>query len=178
MAENDDDSQKTEEPTHKRLTDSRNKGDVPQSREVANWFMLFSAAVAVTLFAPFSAKKIYGTAYQFLESPHQRRDLHEVRAGTGDQVNDGFGGCGLNRHLKFAFLSGMSRDQRAFSTAHGEQSADVNPPNPSGSATTSLFALPPDTVVHCGHGPSTTIGQERTENPFVGDSANPELFGM
>jgi flagellar biosynthetic protein FlhB len=71
MAENDDDSQKTEEPTHKRLSDSRTKGDVAQSREVANWFMLFSAAVAVALFAPFSARKIYGAAYQFLESPHQ-----------------------------------------------------------------------------------------------------------
>ncbi|NKB48491.1 MAG: flagellar biosynthesis protein FlhB [Alphaproteobacteria bacterium] len=71
MAENDDDSQKTEEPTHKRLTDSRNKGDVAQSREVANWFMLFSAAVAVALFAPFSAERIYAVSYQFLENPHQ-----------------------------------------------------------------------------------------------------------
>ncbi len=41
-----------------------------------------------------------------------------------------------------------------------------------------LFALPPDTVVHCGHGPSTTIGQEKADNPFVGDGANPALFGF
>jgi glyoxylase-like metal-dependent hydrolase (beta-lactamase superfamily II) len=41
-----------------------------------------------------------------------------------------------------------------------------------------LFALPPDTVVHCGHGPSTTIGQEKAMNPFVGDGANPALFGF
>ncbi len=71
MAENDDDSQKTEEPTHKRLTDSRNRGEVAQSREVANWFMLFSAAVAVALFAPFSAEKIANAAYQFIERPHE-----------------------------------------------------------------------------------------------------------
>ena len=70
MAENDDDSQKTEEPTHKRLTDSRNRGEVAQSREVANWFMLFSAVVAVALFAPFSAERFVQTAYQFLERPH------------------------------------------------------------------------------------------------------------
>ena len=70
MAENDDDSQKTEEPTHKRLTDSRNRGDVAQSREVANWFMLFSAAVAVALFAPFSAEKLLLATHQFLERPH------------------------------------------------------------------------------------------------------------
>jgi glyoxylase-like metal-dependent hydrolase (beta-lactamase superfamily II) len=41
-----------------------------------------------------------------------------------------------------------------------------------------LFALPPETVVHCGHGPSTTVGQEKAQNPFVGDHANPSLFGF
>lgn len=29
-----------------------------------------------------------------------------------------------------------------------------------------LFVLPPETVVHPGHGDSTTIGTERAENPF------------
>lgn len=70
MAENDDESQKTEDPTAKRLADSRNRGEVASSREVANWFMLFSAAVAVALFAPFSAMKIVGVAYKFIERPH------------------------------------------------------------------------------------------------------------
>ena len=41
-----------------------------------------------------------------------------------------------------------------------------------------LFALPPETVVHCGHGPSTTIGKEKQTNPFVGDGANPAAFGF
>ena len=27
--------------------------------------------------------------------------------------------------------------------------------------------MPDDTAVHCGHGPSTTIGVERVENPFL-----------
>ncbi len=70
MAGQDDDSQKTEEPTHKRLTDSRNRGEVAQSREVANWFMLFSAVVAVALFAPFSAERLVHATYQFIERPH------------------------------------------------------------------------------------------------------------
>lgn len=34
-----------------------------------------------------------------------------------------------------------------------------------------LFPLGDETVVHCGHGPDTTIGEERRENPFVGEAA-------
>jgi glyoxylase-like metal-dependent hydrolase (beta-lactamase superfamily II) len=34
-----------------------------------------------------------------------------------------------------------------------------------------LFSLPDETIVHPGHGPDTTIGQERRMNPFVGDKA-------
>jgi len=32
---------------------------------------------------------------------------------------------------------------------------------------TNLMALPDDTKVFCGHGPATTIGEERRENPFL-----------
>ena len=34
---------------------------------------------------------------------------------------------------------------------------------------TRLLTLPDDTVVYTGHGPSTTVGQERRENPFLND---------
>jgi glyoxylase-like metal-dependent hydrolase (beta-lactamase superfamily II) len=34
-----------------------------------------------------------------------------------------------------------------------------------------LFCLPDETIVYPGHGPNTTIGQERRMNPFVGDNA-------
>jgi len=30
-----------------------------------------------------------------------------------------------------------------------------------------LYTLPGETLVHCGHGPTTTIGQEARSNPFV-----------
>jgi hydroxyacylglutathione hydrolase len=32
---------------------------------------------------------------------------------------------------------------------------------------TQLFVLPDDTVVHSGHGPSTTVGEEKRFNPFL-----------
>lgn len=32
---------------------------------------------------------------------------------------------------------------------------------------TKMYTLPDDTVVYCGHGPETTIGQEKRTNPFV-----------
>ena len=33
-----------------------------------------------------------------------------------------------------------------------------------------LFVLPDETIVLSGHGPATTIGQEKRSNPFVGES--------
>ena len=35
------------------------------------------------------------------------------------------------------------------------------------SATTELYTIPDDTRAYPGHGPPTTIGQEKAENPFV-----------
>jgi hydroxyacylglutathione hydrolase len=32
---------------------------------------------------------------------------------------------------------------------------------------TELFTLPDETIVYCGHGPRTTIGEEKSENPFL-----------
>jgi glyoxylase-like metal-dependent hydrolase (beta-lactamase superfamily II) len=39
-----------------------------------------------------------------------------------------------------------------------------------------LFTLPDGTLILPGHGPPTTVGQERRTNPFVGESADP--FGL
>jgi hydroxyacylglutathione hydrolase len=30
-----------------------------------------------------------------------------------------------------------------------------------------IYTLPDDTIVHCGHGPDTTVGREKIHNPFV-----------
>jgi glyoxylase-like metal-dependent hydrolase (beta-lactamase superfamily II) len=41
------------------------------------------------------------------------------------------------------------------------------------SITNVLYKLPEDTIVHCGHGPDTTIGHEKRSNPFT---RNPGLL--
>ena len=50
---NEDQSQKTEEPTRKRLEDARKKGQIPFSREVNNFFLLFVFAVLLISFSPY-----------------------------------------------------------------------------------------------------------------------------
>ena len=44
MAEDQDNSQKTEDPTQKRLEEARRKGDVAKSQDVPAWFLLMTAA--------------------------------------------------------------------------------------------------------------------------------------
>lgn len=71
MADQDqDDAQKTEEPTAKRLEDARKKGDVAQSREITNWFVLLSGTMAVGLFLPSTASMMLRDLRRFVERPH------------------------------------------------------------------------------------------------------------
>jgi flagellar biosynthetic protein FlhB len=49
--EEQDDSQRTEEPTQRRLQEAREKGQVAQSREVQHWLMILGIALALFVFA-------------------------------------------------------------------------------------------------------------------------------
>jgi len=62
--EQEDDAQKTEEPTPKKLEDARKKGDVPLSREVNNWVMLLAA----TLIIGFAAGPVFSNLAEVMKS--------------------------------------------------------------------------------------------------------------
>lgn len=50
--ESQDESQKTEDPTQKRLDDSHKKGQVASSREINNWFILLGGTILVLMVGP------------------------------------------------------------------------------------------------------------------------------
>ncbi len=65
-----DSSQKTEEPTQKRLQEARRKGQVARSQEVSHWFMILAFAVAIGLLSPGAAEDIARALTDFVARPH------------------------------------------------------------------------------------------------------------
>src|SRR3954454_8355207 len=51
MAEEHDPSEKTEDPTQKRLDDAHDRGDVAKSQEVNTWFMIAGATLVMSTFS-------------------------------------------------------------------------------------------------------------------------------
>ncbi|MGE4219976.1 MAG: flagellar biosynthesis protein FlhB [Alphaproteobacteria bacterium] len=70
MSEDADDSQKTEDPTGKRLEDARDRGQVASSREVNTWLMLLGALIVLIVFAPGMTSDIKRLSVKFIETPH------------------------------------------------------------------------------------------------------------
>jgi flagellar biosynthesis protein FlhB len=52
MAEDNDDSQKTEDPTAKKLAEAREQGNLPLSRDVSMWMLLLGVVMLVAYFLP------------------------------------------------------------------------------------------------------------------------------
>lgn len=53
MSEEQDDAQKTEDPTPKKLQESRKKGNVALSREVGHWIMLLTGTLVLVWLSPY-----------------------------------------------------------------------------------------------------------------------------
>lgn len=70
MAEDRDESQKTEEPTAKRLADVREKGDVAKSQEVVNWIMIGAGTLMLMVFGGGMARDLAAVMRPYLAAPH------------------------------------------------------------------------------------------------------------
>jgi len=71
MADGADQTQRTEEPTAKRLEDARKKGDAPKSQELIAGAMLAAGALGLWLVAGPAASGLAQTGAAFLDHPHE-----------------------------------------------------------------------------------------------------------
>ncbi|MAK60537.1 MAG: flagellar biosynthesis protein FlhB [Ponticaulis sp.] len=69
MAEQQDQSQKTEEPTQKRLDDARKKGDAVRSQDVPIWFSMLGIALLIAASQPILGM-IARPLHSLLDHPH------------------------------------------------------------------------------------------------------------
>ena len=65
-----DDSEKTEEPTFKRIQDARRKGNIAKSQEVNSWAALVGLLLSIVTFVPWMMPKVASLSFQFIEQPH------------------------------------------------------------------------------------------------------------
>lgn len=71
MAEGaDDDQERTEDPTQKRLDDAIKRGDVAKSQEVNTWFLLAGGTLSLFAFGGFAANHLARTFAQLFASSH------------------------------------------------------------------------------------------------------------
>jgi flagellar biosynthetic protein FlhB len=88
MAEQDDAS-KTEEPTDKKLTDARNKGNVAQSQEIKSWGVLLAGTGALIFLTPHMASGVKKLGHRFIESPDAIPfDFEHLRRMLADTLLD------------------------------------------------------------------------------------------
>jgi len=71
MSEERDDSQRTEEPTQRRLDDAREQGDIVKSAEVTTFVTLAGGALAIAALGQGAAQNFAGYFRAFLEQPDQ-----------------------------------------------------------------------------------------------------------
>lgn len=119
MSEQPDDSQKTEEPTSKRLRDARSKGQVAVSREVNTWVLLFGTGLMIALVFPSLMQDLSRIFTTFLERPH---DLIADRGGLGAVTSDlvltvaGILAIPMGAFVILALVSGVSQTGLNFAT--------------------------------------------------------------
>ncbi len=85
--ETQDDSQKTEDPTQKRIEDARKKGQVIQSREVTTFIMMLAFTATLLILLPFMMEETYQRLAHFITQPDDYlmpgRSLRDLAAELG-----------------------------------------------------------------------------------------------
>lgn len=97
--EEEDEAQKTEDPTAKRIEDSRKKGQVAMSKEVNNWVMLFAG----TLIIGVMSGPIFGGMSDVLRAYLERAEDFPSAPGGVDIALGG----GLTEVMKILFLPAL-----------------------------------------------------------------------
>jgi flagellar biosynthesis protein FlhB len=73
MSDDQDQDQKTEEPTSKKLSEARDSGNLPISPEVGNWFLFIGILAVMAMIFPILATTFLKELRVFIEMPHQLR---------------------------------------------------------------------------------------------------------
>src|ERR1043166_3321984 len=94
MADEHDPSEKTEDPTQKRLDDAHDRGDVAKSHEVNTWFMIAGATLVLSTFS--------GSIGGGITMP-----LRNLVANSGLIRADGPGLLALARQLEFIVIAAL-----------------------------------------------------------------------
>ena len=110
MAE-DSDSEKTEDPTQKRLTDARDKGQVAVSREVNHWFMILAGTIMVMMFLTPMMKHFGNLLLKVIEQPHaSATDKLGLRALMTAIGSDNIVGIVAYENVGYVFPEGEGPD--------------------------------------------------------------------
>ncbi|MEM6811485.1 MAG: flagellar biosynthesis protein FlhB [Pseudomonadota bacterium] len=83
----EDDSQKTEEPTPKKLEESRKKGQVALSREINNWVILLVGTIVVLVIGPHTLRALKEHMHTYIEKAHI---LPSAPGGLGFVLGESF----------------------------------------------------------------------------------------
>jgi flagellar biosynthesis protein FlhB len=73
MAEGDDDSERSEDPTQKRLDQALERGDVVKSQEVSTWFILGAATLNILVFSASMSASLQTTLRGLVANAHAIR---------------------------------------------------------------------------------------------------------
>ena len=69
MADDRDNSQKTEEPTQRRLEDARKRGDFANSREIGHGFIMLAGTLVIVMLGPAIGRDLFRLLRTFVEKP-------------------------------------------------------------------------------------------------------------